>query len=174
MQKLFNKLGLLALIFTVFSCSDDITEININSELKEEIDVELNDAAQNITYSTTIDASQDSDILANINKIKSYEIEKIYFNISEYEGPDTANLSGALSVGSGNSVFTVDIPSLNIKLFADDDYTIALNEEQLTALESLLLSANELAVNFTGSVSEAPVSFKLIITAKTKVKVDAA
>ncbi len=173
MQKLFNKIGVIALVFAVFSCSDDITEININSELKEEIDVAVDETTQNISYTTSIDAAQDSDILANLDKIKSYEIEEIYFNISNYDGPDTANLSGSLSVGSGNSTFTVDIPSLNIKLFADDDYTIALNEEQLNALEALLLSSNELAVSFTGSVSEAPVSFKLIVTAKTKVKVDA-
>lgn len=173
MQIKIKNFGLLILLYAVFSCTDDLTEFNINSELSEDIDVNVSEVIQNISYSSTIDASQDRDIVSNIDKIISYEIEEVYFSISEFDGPETANMSGTISVGSGVNTYSVDIQSLNIKLFADDNYSISLSEEQLSALEGLLLSANQLEISFNGSVSEAPVSFKLTLTVKTMVKVDA-
>ncbi len=174
MEKIIKRLGLLVVVFVAFSCDDDITEFNINSSLSEEIPVSATEADQNIAYEATIDAKDDSEISKNLEKIKEYDIEEVSFRVADYSGPDTANLSGTLSVGNATTTFSADIPSLNIKLFADEDYTIALSEEQLDALESILLESNQLKVTFTGSVSEVPVSFTLIITAKTKVKVDAA
>ena len=173
MEKIFKRAGFLVAIFVVLSCNDDITEININSDLTEEIPVNATEADQNIAYEAMIDAKEDSDILENLDKIKEYQIEEVTFRVADYEGPETANLSGTLSVGNSLTSFSADIPSLNIKLFADEDYTIALSEEQLDALESILLESNQLKVTFSGSVSEAPLSFTLLVTAKTKVTVDA-
>ncbi|MDN5211559.1 hypothetical protein QQ020_05840 [Fulvivirgaceae bacterium BMA12] len=174
MEKIIKRLGLLVVVFVAFSCDDDITEFNINSSLSEEIPVSATEADQNIAYEATIDAKEDSEISKNLEKIKEYEVEEVSFRVADYSGPDTANLSGTLSVGNATTTFSADIPSLNIKLFADEEYTIALSEEQLDALETILLESNQLKVTFTGSVSEVPVSFTLIISAKTKVKVDAA
>lgn len=173
MEKISKNLWLLVAVFVVLSCDDDITEININSNLSEEIAVSATEADRNIAYEATIDAKDDSDILENLEKIKEYEIEEVNFRVADYNGPETANLSGTLSVGNANTTFAVDIPSLNIKLFAEDEYKIALSEEQLTTLEGILLASNQLSISFTGSVSEAPLSFTLIITAKTKVTVEA-
>ena len=173
MEKILTKFGFLVAIFVVLSCDDDITEININSDLSEEISVNATEADQNIAYETIIDAKDDSDISENLGRIKEYQIEAVTFRVEDYVGPETANLSGTLSVGNSSTSFSADIPSINIKLFADEDYTIALSEEQLDALESILLESNQLKITFTGSVSEAPLSFTLIITAKTKVTANA-
>lgn len=173
MEKILTKFGFLVAIFVVLSCDDDITEININSDLSEEISVNATEADQNIAYETIIDAKNDSDISENLGRIKEYQIEAVTFRVEDYDGPETANLSGTLSVGNSSTSFSADIPSINIKLFADEDYTIALSEEQLDALESILLESNQLKITFTGSVSEAPLSFTLIITAKTKVTANA-
>ena len=173
MEKILTKFGFLVAIFVVLSCDDDITEININSDLSEEISVNATEADQNIAYETIIDAKDDSDISENLGRIKEYQIEAVTFRVEDYDGPETANLSGTLSVGNSSTSFSADIPSINIKLFADEDYTIALSEEQLDALESILLESNQLKITFTGSVSEAPLSFTLIITAKTKVTANA-
>ena len=173
MEKILGRFGFLVAIFVVLSCNDDIAEININSSLTEEIPVSATEADQNIAYETTIDAKSDSDILENLEKIKEYQIESVTFTVTEYNGPDTANLSGTLSVGNSAKTFSADIPSLNIKLFADEVYNISLSEEQLDELESILLASNQLKVTFSGSVSEAPLSFTLNVTVKTKVTVDA-
>lgn len=174
MEKILKKSWFLVAIFVVLSCNDDIAEININSDLSEEIPVNVTEGDQNIAYEAIIDAKNDSDILENLEKIKAYEIEAVTFRVSDYEGPDTANLSGTLSVGNASTSFSADIPNINIKLFADEDYTIALSEEQLNALEGILLESNQLKITLSGSVSEAPLSFVLIVTAKTKVTVEAA
>ncbi|MCG8317926.1 MAG: hypothetical protein MI921_00360 [Cytophagales bacterium] len=174
MKKIIKKFGFLVAVFAVLSCDDDIAEININSDLTEQIAVSATEANQNIAYETTIDAKSDSDILENLEKIKEYQIESVTFRVTDYQGPETANLSGALSVGNASTTFSADISSLNIKLFADEDYTISLSEEQLDALEKILLDSNQLKINFSGSVSEAPLSFILNVTVKTKVTVKAA
>ena len=142
-------------------------------DLSEEISVSATEADQNIAYETIIDAKDDSDISENLGRIKEYQIEAVTFRVEDYNGPETANLSGTLSVGNSSTSFSADIPSINIKLFADEDYTIALSEEQLDALESILLESNQLKITFTGTVSEAPLSFTLIVTAKTKVTANA-
>ena len=174
MLRIFKNIGLILIFFIAFGCGEDLTQFNINSNLSEEIAVNISEEEQTIEYSASIDATEDSDILQNLDHIKSYQIEQISFSITDYSGPDTANLTGTLSVGNANQSFSADIQSLNIKLFADADYTIALDADQLVALESILLASNKLDISFTGSVSEVPVSFVLTVTAKTKVTVDAA
>ncbi|MDN5201424.1 hypothetical protein QQ008_08630 [Fulvivirgaceae bacterium BMA10] len=177
MKKIGLNVGVLVIALAMFSCEDDITSINLNSELEEEVNVSAGEGQSQFTQSVTIDATQDSDIQEYLGKIKEYQIESITYRIEDYQGDASTQFSGSLTImpsgtATGNT-FEYQIDPVTLSTSQGQDIPVNFSQDDLDEIEGLLRASNAVNTSVIGMLSDVPASFRLILKMTIKVKANA-
>jgi hypothetical protein len=152
MKTLFNNLKNLALILSVVvftSCEEieELTEVDFNSTLTQEVSVTLSENNTSISESLTIRLADNEDIEPYLNQIESITVTSASYRIKDYNGIEMA--TGSIIVNANAEVFG---PFQHTFFTDDQNATVfTLNPSQLNALASTLRSSNQLIVQFSGT-----------------------
>lgn len=167
---------LLLLMISAFSCDevDKLTEFDVTDDFSTTLNVSIppdsEGMPQSYTKSTTISIVSNEQIKDNLNLIQSISLNSLTYEISNFAGEEGATLTEAsLSIGSTS----IAIGNINLKT-SDDNNTVYNIEDsgQLNAIASALKTDPTITVTVSGTVSETPVAFDIIINIDTTVTID--
>ena len=152
MKITLNKLKNLVLILSVLtfaSCDeiDELTKVDFNSTLTQEVSVTLSENNASISESLTIRLADNEDIEPYLNQIESITVTSASYVIKDYDGIEAA--TGSITVNTNSEVFG----PFQHTFFADDQNNTKFSFEasSLNALGSSLNSNNQLNLNVNGT-----------------------
>ena len=147
--KNIKTLFILLLIFSFVSCEevDELTQIDLNTTLTEEVQVTLSENNASLSESLTINLADNDDIEPYLNQIESITVTSASYVIKDYNGVETA--TGELTVSANSEVFG----PFQHTFFTDDQNSSVFNFDasRLNALSSSLSSNNQLSLNVNGT-----------------------
>lgn len=167
---------LLLLMISAISCDeiDKLTEFDVTDDFSTTVNVSVpldsEGMPQSYTNSTTISIVSNQQINDNLNLIQSISLNSLAYEISNFTGAEGATLTEAsLNIGATN----IAISNINLKA-SDDNNTVYSIEDsgQINAIASALKTNPTITVTVSGTVSETPVSFDIIISIDTTVTID--
>jgi len=152
MKITLNNLKNLALILSVIafiSCDevDELTEIDFDTSLTEEVTVTLSENSTSLSENLTINLSNNDDIEPYLNQIESITVTSASYVIKNYNGIETA--TGELTVSANSEEFG----PFEHTFFTDDQNATVFNLDAsgLNALSSSLSSNNQLSLSISGT-----------------------
>jgi len=152
MKITLNKLKNLVLILSVLtfaSCDeiDELTKVDFNSTLTQEVSVTLSENNASISESLTIRLADNEDIEPYLNQIESITVTSASYVIKDYDGIEAA--TGSITVNANSEIFG----PFQHTFFADDQNNTKFSFEasSLNALGSSLNSNNQLNLNVNGT-----------------------
>lgn len=174
---LSGHLLLLVSMLCFTGCS--LFEKDIEAEVKGTFFVNESTEGVNIPYSEfiVIDATDDSDIRDNLDKIKDWSVQKISYSLNGFSGDPSTVFSGAMqlrSAGTTSGITSVSASVQNLNL-ADLSSSGAKNELNLSATDLATIAGwfdadERIEVFMQGTLSQAPTSFNLVVYIELKVK----
>ncbi len=151
--KNIKTLTILLLIFTFVSCDevDELTQIDLNTTLIEEVQVTLSENNASLSESLTINLADNDDIEPYLNQIESITVNSASYVIKDYNGLETA--TGSITVKANSEVFG----PFQHTFFTDDQNATKFSFEasRLNALSSSLSSNNQLSLDVDGTQDQA-------------------
>lgn len=172
-----TKISILLLaLTTLFSCDelDKLTEFDVTDDFRSSVNISIEDnnggMASNINESTTIDIASNQDIKDNLDLIESVTINTLTYEISNFKGT-----SGTLITGVSLNFADVSISIADINLSeADTNNTIFTisDTDNIGNIATYLKTNNLLTVTVTGTISNTPASFDVIVDLDATVKID--
>jgi hypothetical protein len=169
--------SLLVLSITIYSCDKvkDILKAPIPYLLDETILV--NKANGGYTKTITINAADDPDISANLDNIKSYEVDNVSITVTNVDAADpTANISNLnIEFSDANgSVIISNSPELNLVALAAAGKTdLELDADKLEGIKAMIESGEDFKMETRVTVEKGPASFNLTISIEGKIIVGA-
>jgi len=172
----FFALTLFAFAFNACDAIDELTEIEVDTTITEDLTITV--AEGETTFSESVSISiDDEDVQDNLDKIENLQIEKLTYQIISVSGTEDVIASGSFTAASSTYPWfsTGDSASVNLTTAAADGtvYEIEVNQTFVDAFEADLRSGATATLSASGTVSDAPVTFVVRITADVKVTVDA-
>jgi hypothetical protein len=144
-----KTLSILLLIFTFVGCDEveELTQVDFNSTLTEEVQVTLSENNAAFSESLSINLADNDDIEPYLNKIESITVTSASYVIKDYNGLETA--TGSLTVNANSEVFG----PFQHTFFTDNQNATVFNFDasRLNALGSSLSSNNQLSLNVNGT-----------------------
>ena len=119
----------------------------------------------------------DEDVQDNLDKIENLQIETLTYQIISVSGTEDVIASGSFSAASSSfpwfSYSDGDTVNLTAAAAAGTVYEIEVDQTFVDAFEADLRNGATATLSASGTVSDAPVTFVVRITADVKVTVDA-
>lgn len=168
-----TKLLYVCLAFIAFtSCDelDELTEVDFNTTITEEVTINFSD--QNTTFSETIniDFAGNSDIEPYLDRIEGIQITDASYRLSNYVG--TANATGTATVTGAGETFGPFTHDFSADTQSMEEFALT-GASKLNALESTLRNTNQLSVSINGAQDPAQngevtaiFTFRLTVTAQ--------
>lgn len=178
MKKFTTFFALSLFVFAFNSCDavDELTEIDVDTTITEDLTITVAEGQTTFSESATI-SIDDEDVQENLDKIENIEIESLTYEIISVSGSEDVIATGMFSVSSSTfpwfSYTDGDSVNLTAAAAAGTVYEIEVNEDVIDAFEADLRSGATATLSASGTVSAAPVTFTVRITADVKVTVDA-
>ncbi len=122
----------------------------------------------------TLNALDNKDIRDNLDKVKSWSVEKVSYALKNYQGDPSTTFSdtfGFSPSSSGSASITIAVSGVNLNdLNNGSKQALALSSNDLATMASWFEKDNALKVYMTGTLSQGPVSFDLVVYAKIKIR----
>lgn len=174
MKTLKTVTALAFLIFSFSSCdkAEDLLEFDLDFSLDET----FNAAASSGIFinSTTINATDDANISDNLDKIKSYEVQKVSIAVSNLvtdTSPSISNLIFTLVHQSGTITLT-SAPSISLEaLQAQGTIDLPLDQNALEGIRGMLAAGGDIILNAKADIANGPATFDLKISITGKITV---
>lgn len=171
----------MAVALTLTSCMlfDKVDDIAFETEMVKEFIINENNKGREVSYKEVahLDATDNIEVAKLSNKIKSIDVKRITYQITEYTSPGKAVITSAvLSYLAGTAETQVGkISELNLKEVFNNASVIELpvQEVALKQIADILKSTKKLTFNLSGLLSEAPVKFKVKIMIDVKIVAEA-
>jgi hypothetical protein len=178
MRAQFSKSAMytLAFIGLIFSkCS--LLDQDIDGNLSTYLSFSENKNETDIPYSSVeyLDASSDSDIEDNLDKIKDWSVTEISYKVWGFNGDPTTAISGTLGFSKtteGSPTVTATFTNVVLSSISDNDtsYKVNLSESDLNTLAGYFEQDQAIKIYVNGVLSQGPAFFDLEVFAKVKVK----
>ena len=170
--KNIKSLAILVLIFAFASCDevDELTRVDFNSTLTEEVQVTLSENNTSLSESLTINLADNDDIEPYLNQIESITVTSASYVIKDYNGLETA--TGSITVNANSEVFG----PFQHTFFTDDQNAtgFSLDASRLNALSNSLSSNNQLSLDVDGTQDPAQnANFSIEFTMEVEVTAQA-
>ena len=164
------------LIIGILSCDkvDDLPDIDINATLSETLQIVVPNTNE-MSTSTVLDATTNSDVNKHLDKIKKYEITELLFAIENYAAPneDEIYFNGEIGFSKkteNRASVSCPVSNLPVTNFAGTgDFELSTCSDVLNDISAILTADNAVKVYMTGSYTKAPASFDLKVTVKVKI-----
>jgi len=177
-----SLLGLALIAFTFSGCdlldkADDVT-------FEEDFDVvfavdEKGQSQSPVTYAGTpvlLDLTTSPEVIKYADKIKTIEVTKIEYSITDY-----ASSGAAITFSNGKVVYSASatgttselstVSTVNLATAGSGIFALPIDQTKFTAFASLLLNEKKAYVTAQGTLSSTPVKFN--VPAKVYVKITA-
>lgn len=142
---------LLSLNFNGCEEVDELTRVDFNTTLTEEVMVALSESNAGFDENFTLNLANNDDIEPYLDKIESISITSATYTIKDYSGLDTA--TGSLTLNAASELFG---PFQHTFFEDDQNATIfTLDDSKLNALANSLTSSNQLSIDVSGSQNPA-------------------
>lgn len=176
MTKQIFRFVSICLIANFISCDEagDLADVTFSTELSKTLPVAVVNTDGN-SYSVLLDATSDGEIAQYADKIKSFEIKKLYIAVENYNAPDDDEyyFNGTLGFSSKGETApeaTCNISPLNITHVKNTGrFEINNCNDILADVSSMLLDENAAKVYLNGSFTKAPFQFDLVVTVELNV-----
>jgi hypothetical protein len=158
------------------SCDEasNLADVTFSTELSKTLPVSVVNTDEN-SYMVLLDATSDSEIDTYADKIKSFDINKLYIAIENYSAPDDDEyyFNGTLGFSSKSETSasaTCNISPLNITHVENTgQFEINNCNDILADVSSMLLDENAVKIYLDGSFTKAPFQFDLVVTVELSV-----
>ncbi len=176
MKNFIKKSTAVSFLVALLLSGCSLLEGDFSGEVHTTFFINENSTDSNITYSdvTTLDAKDDKDIRDNIDKVKNWAVEKISYQIKNYQGPSDATFSGTIGfspASSASPTITTSASGLNLSsLNNGPKQTVGLSTADFAKMASWFEKDQKIKVYMQGVLSQGPVSFDLVLYAKIKIK----
>lgn len=166
---------LLALV-TVLSCDelDKLTEFDVTEDFRTSVSIVLEDnnggMASSLNESSTIDIASNQDIKDNLDLIESITINALTYEISNFTGASGTTITQA-SINFADQSIAVDDINLSEADSNNTLFTIS-DSDKIGNIATYLKTNNVLTVTVSGTVSNTPASFDVIVDLDATVKID--
>lgn len=166
---------LLALV-TVLSCDelDKLTEFDVTEDFRTSVSIVLEDnnggMASSLNESSTIDIASNQDIKDNLDLIESITINTLTYEISNFTGASGTTITQA-SINFADQSIAVDDINLSEADSNNTLFTIS-DSDKIGNIATYLKTNNVLTVTVSGTVSNTPASFDVIVDLDATVKID--
>lgn len=173
-------LGFCATFFTTCSTVDALDDVNFDGTIDGTINVNAPDEGTNVAYSDVIvlDAKDDPDINQYADKIKSFTIKSIGYQITSYDGPADAKFSGTLAFGGASQSSAAIFAAIadfdfQAAYSSGEIFDLTFNQSDINMIQDFL--QNEKAVKFylDGTLTKTPLYCTVKIYLEVSVKADA-
>lgn len=179
-----SLLGLALIAFTFSGCdlldkADDVT-------FEEEFDVvfavdEKGQSQSPVTYAGSpvlLDLTTNAEVLKYADKIKTIEVTKIEYSITDYAAPGAAvTFSNGKLVYSASATGTTSplstVSTVNLATAGSGTFALPIDQANFTALANLLLNEKKAYVFTQGTLSSTPVKFNVPATFFVKITANA-
>ncbi|WP_336092361.1 hypothetical protein [Leeuwenhoekiella sp. CH_XMU1409-2] len=153
-----------------------MTEFDADETIIKDLTITV--AEGETTFSESVSISIDNeDVQDNLDKIENVQIEKLTYQIISVSGTEDVIASGSFSAASSSfpwfSYSDGDTVNLTAAAAAGTVYEIEVDQTFVDAFEADLRNGATATLSASGTVSDAPVTFVVRITADVKVTVDA-
>lgn len=154
-------------------------EKDIEAEVDGTFFVNESDQGEDIQYSDfiLINATQDSDISDNLDKIKEWSVKKISYSLSGFDGDASTTFSGSVSIkalnpSSGTTSVSASVSNINLQDLSSSGEKVALSlsQTELATIAGWFDSDERVEIYAQGTLSKAPTSFNLTIYIELVVK----
>ena len=133
---------------------DDVGTVNLNSTFSHSEEISISDTDPlTISEDFTVSATSDSQIEQYKEKIKSYTVEKISYQILNYVGEPDITLSGTVEFGAVSATLS------NVDLSDETMTDLDLDPDDLAEVAQDLEAGNDVSGSLNGSISDQPASF---------------
>ncbi len=176
MKNFIQMKNAVSIVVAAFLSGCSLLEGNFSGEAEVTFGIYESKAEQNITYSDVrvIDAADDEDIRDNLDKVKDWQVEEISYTIRNYDGDPSATFSGSMGFSRESSTSpTITASVNNLKLNDLNNgamQKLALSGTDLATMASWLDKDQKIKVYLSGVLSQGPVMFDLVVSAKIKIK----
>ncbi|RXG14336.1 hypothetical protein DSM03_101454 [Leeuwenhoekiella aestuarii] len=172
----FFALTIFAFAFNSCDAVDELTEIDVDTTITKDLVISVAEGETTFSESASI-SIDDEQVQDNLDKIEDLQITKLTYQILSVSGTEDVIASGSFTAASSTYPWfsAGDSASVNLTTAAADGtvYEIEVNQTLVDAFEADLRSGATATLSASGTVSDAPVSFTVRITADVKVTVDA-
>ena len=174
-QKKIILLIIVSLALPISQCT--LIEEDIDGELSTTIPVNETQQGTNIDYedSQILSADSDKDISDNLDKIKSWDVQKISYSIMGFKDDPSITFSGSVGFSRRNEnspSITASVSNLEFAKITDNGkkYKISLSDTDLAKIASIFDSDQAIKVYWKGVLSQGPMSCSVKVYAKVKVR----
>jgi hypothetical protein len=178
-------LSALAVSFTGCDLFDKVDDVSFNEEIEVTWTIDENGTGQNVPYTheETFDLESNAEIKKYIHKIKDVKVEKVTYRITNYDAaPHNSQVffnSGVASFSTmGSTTPVVSVPfaatasGVNLQTTTSDTQ-LTIDGPGLNSLAAVLKQEKKAKMRATGTLSQTPVSFKVVSTIHVKITAEA-
>jgi hypothetical protein len=166
-----KKLFFIAVLFSSFlfsSCGDDLEDlldVNFDTTIVEEIDVNVVGGAEPVSLDQTevFSLMENTETNKYIDKLKTIEIKKMTYKIIDFSGDTSGKISASLKA-DGQTLHTITDKTVKTEF---DNATVfeVTNKAALVTAATALLQNKTITLETSGqSVSTNPISFTIQVT----------
>ena len=174
--KTFFALISFALIFNSCDAVDDLTEIDVDTTITQDLIITVAEGQTTFSQSASI-SIDDEDVQDNLDKIEDLQITKLTYEVISVSGTENVIASGSFTASSSTYPWFSAENNASVNLTtaaaAGTIYEIEVSQDLVDAFEADLKSGATATLSASGTVSAAPVTFTIRVTADVKVTVDA-
>ncbi|WP_299106631.1 hypothetical protein [uncultured Winogradskyella sp.] len=176
-MKITTKVGvLLLLMVTAFSCDDldELTEFDVTEDFSTTFNVSITEDSegepQSFTQTSTLDITVNQVIQDNLDLIQDISLNELTYEITNFSGAEDATLSdGVITFGTS----TVSIANINLQQSDIDNTIYTINDTSVfNAIADELENNSMISVTVSGTVSETPVVFDVLVNADITATID--
>ncbi|MDP5044566.1 MAG: hypothetical protein NWQ06_06270 [Leeuwenhoekiella sp.] len=171
--KTFFALFIFAATFTSCDAVDELINIDVDTTITEDIVITVSEG-ETFSETTTI-SIDDQDVRDNLDKLDDLQITKLTYQIVSVSGTENVVATGMFTASSSTYPWfeASDSDSVNLTeaAAAGTIYNIDVNQSLVDAFEADLKSGATATLSASGTVSDAPVTFTVRVTADVKVTI---
>ena len=175
MKNFIKQKTAVSLLIAVFLSGCNLLEGDFSGEVHTTFMVNESNSGSNITYNDVriINAEDNSDIRDNVDKVKNWSVEKLSYQIQNYQGSASTTFSGSLGFSKASAsspAISVSVSGLNLSSLNNGaKQDVGLTASNFATIASWLDSDHKVKVYMQGVLSQGPVSFDLVVYAKIKI-----
>lgn len=174
MKKVLLPFAIIIFFPLIYSCDkiDELRSFDINTDLGVEYSFYITEQDPSTINDVYVIFINDQDILDNLSKIDQWKVNKVTYQVTEYDGASDIVLNGTLYFGS------VDVSVSNLNLLdmytSGTETTLPVSDQDLVTLANEIKATgatNGVNVSITGEVSGKPVWFNIYLKVYLTVRV---
>ncbi|WP_028377262.1 hypothetical protein [Leeuwenhoekiella sp. MAR_2009_132] len=172
--KTFFALFIFAATFTSCDAVDDLVKIDVPTTFTKDLVITVSEGETSFSETAAISIDND-EVQDNLDKIDNIEITKLTYQIVSVSGTENVVATGMFTASSSSYPWfeASDSDSVNLTeaAAAGTIYNIDVNQSLVDAFEADLKSGATATLSASGTVSDAPVTFTVRVTADVKVTI---